>query len=217
MRIDRDDPRITWPLFTLAEAAGYLNMPPSTLASWVRAEAGGKHLVTSLPFTGHQPRLPFIGFAEAFVLQAARHAGVPAHRIRPNVEAIREQFPSIDHALASRRIYTDGAELLVMDEGEDADVAEVPRLHQRQMTQTVKDQLRLIDYGQDGFARRLTLPKYDSVEVRVDPLLASGRPLLQGVRIKDLTDRFSSGDRKEEIAEAFGISVQQVSAVVGNP
>src|SRR3954453_10319616 len=111
--ISPSDPRIAWPLFTVSEAADYLDMPVSTLASWVHAEVQGTRLVTTLPHEGHQPSIPFIGFAEAFVLSAAKKAGVPAHRIRPNVAAIREQFASIDHALASKRIYTDGAELLV--------------------------------------------------------------------------------------------------------
>lgn len=216
MKIDREDPRIAWPLFTLAEAAGYLDLPSSTLASWVRTEAAGRQLVTTLPFAGHQPRLPFIGFAEAFVLNAARKAGVPNHRIRPNVEAIREEFPSIDHALASRRICTDGAELLVRRDEDLSGSTEVPRLKQRQLTETVKNQLRLIDYGQDGFARRLTLPKYGNVDVTVDPLIAGGRPLIHGARVKDLVDRFNSGDREKDLAEAFGVPVEEVLAVVRN-
>jgi uncharacterized protein (DUF433 family) len=192
-----------------------LEMPASTLASWTATTVSGKPLVTTLPHEGHMPRIPFIGFAEAFVLQAARHAGVPSHRIRPNVVAIREQFPSIDHALASRRIFTDGAELLVIRDEDSSGATEVPRLRQRQLTDTVKSQLRLITYGEDDFARRLILPKYREVGATVDPLVAGGRPLVHGARVKDLLDRHNGGDRQEDIAEAFGVSVEEVQAIVG--
>jgi uncharacterized protein (DUF433 family) len=209
------DPRLAWPLFTVAEAAEYLDMPASTLFSWVGTEVAGRQLVTTLPHEGHMPRIPFIGFAEAFVLQAAKKAGVPSQRIKPNVAAILEEFPSIPHALASRRIYTDGAELLVMRDEDQSGITEVPRLRQRQLTETVRNQLQLITYGEDGFARRLILPRYHDVEVTVDPLVASGRPLLHGARVKDVVDRYKSGDREEEIAEAFGVRLEQVQALVG--
>jgi hypothetical protein len=48
--------------------------------------------------------VPFIGLAEAFVLQAARRAGVPRHRIRPGVEAVKSGL-GLEHALASRLLY----------------------------------------------------------------------------------------------------------------
>lgn len=214
MKLDRRDPRLSVPLFTVSEAASHLGMPTSTLTSWVHEEIAGRPLVTTLDHRGRQPSIPFIGFAEAFVLQAAKRAGVPSRRIRPNVEAIRNEFPSIDHALASKRVYTDGAELLVMRDEDVSGATEVPRLKQRQLTETVRNQLRLITYGEDGFARRLTLPKYGDLGVLVDPLIATGRPLIGGARVKDIVDRHSSGDTEQEISEAFGVPVEAVEAVV---
>ncbi len=55
--------------------------------------------------------MPFIGFAEAYVLSVFRRAGVPMQRIRPAVEVLSSGI-GVDHALASRRLYTDGAEVL---------------------------------------------------------------------------------------------------------
>lgn len=205
-----NDPRIARPLFSLYEAAGYLDMPYSTLRSWAKPDSG-----TPL-ITLRDGRLPFIGFAEAFVLKAAKAAGVPASRIRPNVEAIQrdELFSGIDHALANQRIWTDGAELLLQRD-DDSDL-EVPRNRQKQMSATVKDQLRLLTYADDGFARRIQLPNYGRAVVTVDPLVASGRPLLadSGARVKDLVDRYRSGDPEKEIAEAFHVSRAELADVI---
>lgn len=45
------------------------------------------------------------------MLAALRRAGVPMQRIRPAVAKLTEEI-GLDHALASQRVYTDGAELI---------------------------------------------------------------------------------------------------------
>jgi len=84
--------------------------------------------------------VPFIGTAEAFVIKAAERAGVPKHRIRSGVEAIRRKAGSVEHALATKLVYIDGAEILLDFLDDDLEVA-VAATSQRQFKQTVKDQL----------------------------------------------------------------------------
>lgn len=211
--LSHEDPRVSRPLFTLRQAARILAMAPSTLHGWAR-DASGPSLITTLPVHGHDPTVPFVGFAEAFVLQAARRAGVPDHRVRPGVEAIKQEFP-IEFALAHKRVYTDGAELLlrVLDD-EDLEVA---RTSQRQFTDTVRESLQLISYAEDGFAERLRLPQYKAL-VTVDPLIASGQPLVEsgGVRVKDLIDRAHGGESAQAIARDFDVPVQEVREILRN-
>ncbi|MGZ6589832.1 MAG: DUF433 domain-containing protein, partial [Solirubrobacteraceae bacterium] len=64
---------MTVPLFTLHECATYLHTPLSTLCAWARPKDGAP-LVTILPSAGRQATVPFVGFAEAFVLGALRQA-----------------------------------------------------------------------------------------------------------------------------------------------
>lgn len=71
------DPRVSVPLYTIAEAAQYVGLPYSTLQSWVNPGGDREPLVTSLTRTGYEASIPFIGLAEAFVLQAVRGAGTP--------------------------------------------------------------------------------------------------------------------------------------------
>lgn len=114
--------RFATPLYTVSEAARYLDVPDSTLASWTsgyrRRSARGRDVVgapvlTALPRTGWRgPTIPFIGLAEGLVLAALRRSGVPLQRIRPALARLDEEF-GLAHALASRRLYTDGAEVLL--------------------------------------------------------------------------------------------------------
>jgi hypothetical protein len=68
-------------------------------------------LITVSPRQGQQATLPFIGFAEAYVLSAFRRSGVPLQRIRPAVDVLSREI-GIEHALASQRLFADGAEML---------------------------------------------------------------------------------------------------------
>jgi len=163
--------------------------------------------------------MPFIGFAEAYVLSAFRRAGVPMQRIRPAVEVLTSTI-GVEHALASEKLYTDGAEVLFdyASSHEDKDLLElvVVRTGQRQFTAVVKDYLKRIHYGNDGWADRVRLPIYKQVEVVVDPRRGFGLPILVhgGARVEDVVDRFEAGDSMADIAEDFGVSRDEVEDVV---
>lgn len=209
-----DDPRVSVPLYALAEVAQYLDVPYSTLQSWVRPPGGRAPLVSSFRQQGREASIPFIGLAEAFVLQAARRAGVPRRRIRPGVEAVKEQL-GLEHALGTNVLYTDGAELLVKYAAQDDDL-EVARNRQRQLTETVRDQLQLLTYGSDGYAERLELPQFQAVGVIVDPDVAFGYPVVKesGTRVGDVLDRFWAGESLHDIAYDFGLTEEAVEALV---
>ena len=96
--LGRDDPRLSVPLFTLRESAAYLHTPASALRGWAHPW-DGEPLVTVLP-RGQRATVPFVGFAEAFVLGALRGAGVPMQRIRPAVAKLSE---GSDSSTLSRR------------------------------------------------------------------------------------------------------------------
>ncbi len=212
--LQADDSRISVPLYTIAEAAQYVGLPYSTLQSWINPSGGRDPLVTSLVRTGYEASIPFIGLAEAFVLQVARAAGVPRHRIRDGVEAVKNEL-GLEHALASQLLYTDGAELLVRYAAEDDDL-EVARTRQRQLTKTVKHQLKLITYAGDGYAARLCLPGYDPANVVVDPAVAFGYPVVKGkgTRVKDVLERFWAGEGLRAIAYDFDLNEEAVEALL---
>ncbi|HTU98494.1 MAG TPA: DUF433 domain-containing protein [Solirubrobacteraceae bacterium] len=209
-----DDPRVSVGLYTTSEAARYLGLPTSTLQTWINPRHGGAPMVTTVARRGYEAGIPFIGFAEAFVLQAARRAGVPRHRIRPGVEAVKDEL-GLQHALATRLLYTDGAELLVKYAADDEDL-EVARTRQRQLTKTVTHQLQAITYAGDGYAERLQLPSYGPAQVVVDPTVGFGYPVIKGAgaRVKDVLDRFWAGEPLRMIAYDFELTDEAVEAIV---
>jgi uncharacterized protein (DUF433 family) len=216
--IRTDDPRLSRAIFTLREAAGYLDVPKSTMHAWARP-ATGEPLITVFPRRGAQATVPFIGFAEAYVLAAFRRAGVPLQRIRPAVDALSQNI-GLEHALASKRLYTDGAEVLydyAAERNED-DLLElvVVRTGQHQFSEVVRDYLKRITYGSDGWASRVRLPSYQRADVVVDPRVAFGLPLVVhgGARVEDLVDRFKAGDTLADIAFDFDVPPEEVEDVI---
>jgi uncharacterized protein (DUF433 family) len=217
-QLAKDDPRAAWAIFTIYEASRYLDVPYTTLRSWLSAQ-DGPPLVPTVAEQGHLPRLSFLGFAEAFVISAAKNAGVPPHRIREGVSAVRREI-GVDYALATHRLYVDKAELLVAPEGgtslDDPDDLEVARNRQVQMTRVVKQQLEHISYGDDGVAASLTLPVYETAEVIVDPHEAFGAPIVSrtGTRVRDIVSLWRADEDVRDIAYDFGLTLDEVQDVI---
>lgn len=214
-----DDPRVARAVFTLRETAGYLGLPKSTLYSWARPAGGALPVITCSPLHGREATVPFIGFAEAYVLAAFRRAGVPMQRIRPAVEVLSSGI-GVEHALASKSLYTDGAEVLydyaASEHDEELRGLTVVRTGQRQFAETVRDYLKRITYGDDGWASQVRLPAYERAQVIVNPRRAFGLPLVVhgGARVEDLVDRFVAGDTLADIADDFGVPEPEVEDVV---
>lgn len=212
---------ITVPRYTITEAARMLNIAPATLRTWARGRdfplrtSGSGHSDALVTDTGAgrpgYPTLPFVGLAEAAFLAAIRSTGVPMPRIRPALERLRDEL-GIEHALASERIYTDGAEVLFRV-GPETGITEreiqyvVARNNQGVFTPVVQDYLRHVRFGPSGYVEAIRLPKYGRADVIVDPRLGFGRPVLEtnGVRVETILERFDAGDSVPELAEDFGV------------
>lgn len=226
------DLRFDVPLYTMADAARALGVPPSTFATWARGyvrhrpgrkAVTGAAVVTSLPEArSGTPSVPFVGLAEGVVLAAVRRAGVPLQRIRPALDVLARDI-GVDHALASRKLYTDGAELLFdfashagRDEASAARDLVVVRSGQRVFVEVIASYLRRIEYGQDGYAELIQLPAYDIADVIADPRRAFGQPILRhgGARVDDVLDRFWAGDSIETLSLEFGAPVDEIEDVL---
>jgi hypothetical protein len=214
--------RFDVPLYTLAEAARYLDVPPSTLTSWAkgyRRQPPGRPAVVVAPVLTaihntsiRGPVVPFVGLAEGLVLSAIRQGGVPLQRIRPALAQLEKEF-GVQHALASKRLYTDGAEVLFdyAQNGGDPDAARaarelvVVRNGQRVFSDVVEAYLRRIEFGKDGYARLIHLPAYQVADVVVDPTRGFGQPIFArgGARLEDAIAMFRAGESFDTVAEEY--------------
>lgn len=228
-----DKTRFEVPLYTVAEAARIVDVPASTLATWAKgyvrerprkARVVGAAVITYLQPERHlAPSIPFVGLAEALVLAAVRRSGVPMQRVRPALAEL-ERTIGMEHALASKKLYTDGAELL-FDYGKgssDVDVSRavrelvVVRSGQRVFSEVIDAYLRRIEYGADGYASLIHVPTYERAAVVVDPTRAFGAPIFErgAARLDDVLQRFWSGDSIEELSQEFGVPADHLEDAV---
>lgn len=212
----------------MREAAVYLRVPPSTFSTWVHGyerpvadgrATVGQPIVTSIITRPGTASIPFVGLAEALALAAFRRAGVPLQRIRPALLRLNTEL-GIEHALASYRLYTDGAELLY-DYGRergDQELTElvVVRNQQRGFVPVVEQYLKHIDYGPDHWAARIQLPGYDRARVVVDPNRGFGRPMIErkGIPIDEIIDRWWAGESIRSLSDDFELDEPQVEDVI---
>lgn len=226
--------RFLTPLYTLTEAARYLSVPHSTLRAWAngyraqrpgRPAVSGESILTTVDRgRGRRgPVIPFIGLAEGLVLTAMRRSGVPLQRIRPALDRLDEEF-GLRQALASKRLYTDGAEVL-FDYAEKDDNPEVSdalrdlvvvRNGQRVFNEIVQSYLRRLDFDDDGYARLIRLPAYKIAEVVVDPARGFGQPIFAkgGARIEDAIAMFRAGEDLDTVAAEYRVPQEQLEDAV---
>ena len=124
-------------------------------------------------------------------------------RIRPAIDVLSQEL-GLEHALAGRRLYTDGAEVLFdyaahagdTPEGESARELVVVRNNQRVFSEIAQAYLQRIDFAADGDAQLIHLPQYRIANVTIDPDHSFDRPRFSrgGAGVEDVIDLFRSGE-----------------------
>lgn len=210
------------PLYTLAEASRFLGLSESTFRNWARGyrstvrgrEVTGAPVLTAIGEPGHRgPNIPFVGLAEGYALAAIRNSGVPLQRIRPALAQLNVEF-GLEHALASMKLYTDGAEVLFDyaektggDEGDAVRDLVVVRDNQRVFAEVVEDYLHRIEFGADGFAAAVPLPGFRTAELVADVRRSFGQPVFRhgGARLEDAISLFRAERDIKVVSEEYGI------------
>lgn len=225
MKSARRDPRFSQPLYTVAEAARFLGVPPSTLGTWAkgyirrprgRAIVQGAPIITSVAADAGRPTIPFGGLAEAMVLAAFRESGVSLQHIRAAVDVLSREM-GVEHALASRRLYADGAKVLFdyADERGDEELVGLTEVvsRQRVFAPVIQDYLRRIDYADDAWAVRITSPATARPVVVADPRRAFGQPIFArgAAPVESIESRIKAGERADEVAADFGVPLDDVA------
>lgn len=143
-------------------------------------------------------------------------------RIRPALARL-ERGLGIRHALAHKRLYTDGAELLYdfseshKDEaGRAARRLVVIRNRQYVFTEVIEEYLRGFRYSADGYVELFRVPGYRRAEVVVDPLRSSGSPIfvIGGYRVEDLVNRFLAGESISDLRDEFEVPEDHIEDAI---
>ena len=218
-RKDTEDIRFEAPLYTLAEAARFLGVPTSTFGTWAkgyvrrppgRPSVQGDRILTSVDEPRNFPTIPFIGLAEGMVLAAFRQGGVSLQHIRKAVSILDREI-GIEHALASKRVYTDGAVILFdyADAQQDDELAGLTEVvsRQRVFAPIVREYLKRIGYAKDGWAEQLVSPITRDRIVVVDPRRAFGQPIFVhgAAPVESVVSRWKAGEPLAHVARDFGV------------
>lgn len=226
--------RFRAPLYTVGEGARYLDVPSSTFGTWAHGHRRrprtsrpvvGAPVLTTVPKTSlRAPEVPFVGLAEGMVLAAIRRSGVPLQRIRPALGQLQQEF-GLKHALASRRLYTDGAEVLfdyAITLDADTEAAEavrelvIVRNGQRVFNEVVEGYLRRLDFLDDEYPWLVSLPACRAGSVVVDPARGFGQPIFAvgGARVEDALGMFRAGEPLDVVSDEYGVPLEHLEDVV---
>jgi uncharacterized protein (DUF433 family) len=199
---------------------------PTTFSNWSRGYKAtfpnrkpviGQPIVTAVVADRFYPAVPFIGLTEGMVVAAFRDAGVSLQHIRKAV-AVLEREIGIEHALASEQLFTDGASILYDYAENDREPELLTHVvtQQRVFADVVRDYLRRITYGPDGWPTRIVSPITSRDIVAVDPERSFGQPIFirGGVRVEDVLDRIRADERPQEVAEDMGVPLDDLEAVL---
>jgi uncharacterized protein (DUF433 family) len=193
------------PAYSIAEAAGYLRLPKSTLRAWLIGQGAFKAVIDIADRKGRQ--LSFINMVEAFVLAGIRreHA-IPLPKVRKALGYLRRTF-STDRPLADEEFTTDGIDLFVEKYGA---LIGATQEGQVQLKEVIRDRLQYVGRDPSGVPEKLVLfPASKGIRsgasVVIDPRLSFGRPVLDGLGIRTavLAERFKAGELIDDLAREY--------------
>ncbi len=157
-------------------------------------------------------------FVEVRLLAEFRDEDVPMVRLRPTVEALRDQLGTkYPLAMARPWLTVEGREVV-----RRAQQGVSPRLSFT-VVRSGQEQLALdpraqsfvdsVEWDERGFARTLR-PLADVPEVVCDPLRQVGEPTIDGIPVDVITEQVRVGEPLDAIAEVYGLTVAQITAAV---
>jgi uncharacterized protein (DUF433 family) len=203
-----------FPTYGVAETAHYLQIPQTTLRSWVLGRpyptGVGRRFFAPLIALPDPNRalLSFMNVVEVHVLDAIhRQHRIRLANIRQALQYLRQHFPS-RHPLADQKFETDGLDLFIQRYGQLINISQSGQLAMRSL---LKAYLQRIERDPQGIAIRLypftrkRLPDEPRLVV-IDPYVSFGRPALtsSGIATAVIAERYKAGESVSELAHDYG-------------
>lgn len=149
---------------------------------------------------------------EARLVAEFRDRRVPVQRLRPAIERLRDEFGPYPLAHARTLLDVDGRELVRVVQDE---VGLEPRLMfvivrngQSVLSPGVERFRSAVEYDNDIVGR--LRPEQRTPHVLMDPMRAFGQPAVRSVRTDALAEDYRAGVSREEIADLYELTPQQV-------
>jgi uncharacterized protein (DUF433 family) len=202
------------PTYGIAEAAHYLQIPDTTLRSWVvgrssLTEKGTRFFEPLIePPDPNRSLISFMNVVEIHVLDAIRRQHqIRLTNIRQALRYLRKHFPS-PHPLADQKFETDGLDLFIQVYGQLINISQLGQLAMRSILEA---HLQRIERDPQGLAARLypfTRKRHldEPRIVVIDPHVSFGRPALtsSGIATAVIAERYKAGESVDELADDYG-------------
>ena len=213
------------PAYAVRDVAHILNIPTSTLRSWLYGQAytsqdGTPQHFKALIAAQHKQRgdaLSFMELVEAHVLTSLRRQHfVRMHDIRRALEKILEQTPNANHPLAEKQFAVLGKNLFIE---ETVKLTSITRDGQQALKTLLDGSLKRIQRNPSGhaivlfpFPRSFRGDASPPKSIVVNPRIAYGRPVLAGTRIPTavIAERVATGETLDEVAEDYDRSAAEI-------
>lgn len=213
------DPR-DMPAYSIAEAAYWLVLPRATLRAWVMGHrytdgAGLIHGARPLIYPSEREpvTLSFWNVVEASVLKVIRREhGLTMQSIRQALDFVKKKL-EVQRPLLEQEFETDGVDLFVKHFERTVNVFRGGQIVMRDL---IRASLRRVERAPSDNKPCAFLPWARNPEeprsVRMSPLVAFGRPVLDGtgIPVDAVTDRYRAGDSCADLADDFGLDVTLV-------
>jgi len=204
--VDYNEPRFVTPICTVQEVAEIVGMPLETVKTWAGQRRSRRQMFTRTP-QDHRgwPSVPLVGLVEANTLRTLREMLAPSE-----VEAaalwIRRHYDA-PHALANRRLVTDGAYAYVR---ENPSGLYRVKTGQHAFVEVLENHLRPLVFEQDDYpvAYRVRIPG-----VVIDPRFNAGRMTFVRNRVPvfAVIGSLEGGDSVDEVMQQYGLTLQEVA------
>jgi uncharacterized protein (DUF433 family) len=212
------------PAYPMAEVAWYARVPAATLRTWVLGRAYGttdgqrqsRPLIR--PADLKRRLLSFNNLVEVHVLSALRtEHGTSVAAIR-NAIGYAERELGIERLLLHKELLTDGQDLFLSHLYELVNLSKAGQLAMRSVLQQhlarVERDTRALPMRLFPFVRGVDAGEHRPIAI--DPQIAFGRPVVasRAIATQVIAERIDAGETPAEIAEDYGISVEDVEAAV---
>ena len=210
--------------YSIAEAARYLKIPPTTLRPWVagreyprRKGAGFFAPLIATP-EEHPPRLSFNNLVEAYVLRALRtQHGVSIDAVRKASDFAAKGY-SVGRLLLSPKLYTGTGDLFLEKYGQ---LVNLTKSGQLAMKKILDAHLKRVELDQADLPTRFypfvtSDTREDRKIIVIDARRAFGRPIVsrRGVSIAAIVDRIDAGETVEVVARDYGLEREEVEEAI---
>lgn len=208
------------PIYSLAEAGAFLDIPQSTLRWWVMGGFAGPRRTYVPPIIarpeGSTDLLSFNNLAELHILSVTtKQHKVKLKRIRAAVNHVKDEYPS-DHPLLSRAFYTDGRDLFIKTIQHTINITRHGQLAIRPILDIYLERIIRDDKFLPVKIYPVTRGQLSDKIVSIIPTVSSGRPVIDGygIPVSSIWNRYSGGDKPSLLADDYDIPVNLIQGAL---